>query len=141
MGLQTAIAHQLINAIGEAVCGDKNFQVGMAYKDIADGPALAFIPVLERHNRGYLGYACWFYRGDQFPALQCIWPDKQGMLPWEPGFDGRFFQQQRLLGPAGVLSQGWLFGDPPNVATFTVRQIVHDGQPILAPNGFPGFRA
>jgi uncharacterized protein DUF4262 len=29
--------------------------------------------------------------------LQIVWPDRQGILPWEPGFDARFDDRQPLL--------------------------------------------
>lgn len=33
----------------------------------------------------------------QYPAMQCIWPDKAGLFPTEPGYDDRFSAMQRLL--------------------------------------------
>jgi hypothetical protein len=62
--------------------------------------------------------------------LQCVWPDSQGVFPGEPGYDAQLFGLQRVLGPAGNLSDGWLFPDPPNTISFTQQQIVHHGQPI-----------
>ena len=47
----------------------------------------------------YLGYATWFYRSlpQPYPAMQCIWPDKAGLFPYEAGYDSRFSTLQRLL--------------------------------------------
>jgi hypothetical protein len=46
-----------------------------------------------------LGYAIWFYRSlsKPFPAMQLIWPDKQGHFPWEAGYDERFYRLQKAL--------------------------------------------
>jgi Domain of unknown function (DUF4262) len=132
MGLRVPIAHRLINDIGKAIRAGRRFEAGGRYDGIADGFPLAFVAVAERHYREYLGYARWFYRGSEFPVVQYIWPDKQGIFPWEPGHDARFLQVQPVLGPAGEWEDGWVFPDPPNAAVFTVRQIVEEGRPILS---------
>jgi hypothetical protein len=131
MGLPVRTAQQLINNIGEAIRAGRRFEAGGRYDGLAVGFPLAFVAVAERYYREYLGYARWFYRGSGFPVLQAVWPDKQGVFPWESGYDARFFQVQRVLGPAGDWADGWPFADPPNLATFTVRQVVSGGQPIL----------
>jgi hypothetical protein len=131
LGLAPPVAQPLVNALGEAIRSGRRFEAGGRCEGVASVP-LALVAVDERHYRDYLGYARWFYGGGAFPVLQCVWPDKKGAFPWEVGFDGRFFRAQRILGPAGDLTEGWFFPDPPNVATFTVRQIVREGQPILS---------
>ena len=53
----------------------------------------------QRHYAEYLGYASWFYKGDDFPALQCLWPDKQGRFPTDAGFPESLRARQPLLAP------------------------------------------
>jgi hypothetical protein len=101
MGLRPQIAHRLINDIGEAIREGQRFEGGQQYEGIAAGFPLAFVEMDRRYYREYLGYAGWFYRGPDFPVLQCVWPDKQGVFPWQPGYDSRFFQSQRVLGGDG----------------------------------------
>jgi hypothetical protein len=131
MGLRIPTAMHLINDIGASIRTGRRFEAGGRYEDIAEGFPVEFTAVMKRHYRDYLGYAQWFYQGVEFPVLQCVWPDKKGVFPWEPGYDTGCFWFQRLLGPAGTFADGWLFPDPPNVTTFTLRQIVKEGQPIL----------
>lgn len=97
MGLRHKIAAQLINLIGDAIREGQRYEAGGRYDDIADGYPLAFVTMDPRYYREYLGYALWFYRTLDFPVLQCVWPDKSGILPWQAGFDSRFFQSQRVL--------------------------------------------
>jgi hypothetical protein len=130
MGLKPVIAARLINDMGDAVRAGRRFEPGCQDEDLASFP-LHFIAVDRALYRKYVGYARWLYRGSDFPLLQCVWPDKQGVFPWQEGFDARFFQVQRLLGAAGSLPHGWLFAEPPNQATFSVRQVFHEGKPIL----------
>lgn len=99
MGLAQPVAHELINLIG------KNLTTGRIYRprerigDLADGFDCSFVPIAVEHYREYLGYAIWFYRSlkQPFPALQLVWPDKEGRFPWERGYDERFFKLQKLL--------------------------------------------
>jgi hypothetical protein len=97
MGLRQNIAASLINDMGDAIRNGAVFSAGRQYDDIAAGFPLAFVAVDQRYYREYLGYALWFYRTLDFPVLQCIWPDKAGVFPWEPAYDSRFFDLQRVL--------------------------------------------
>jgi len=98
MGLQPSISGNLINDMGDAIRAGQTFQAGKQYDDIAAGFPLAFVAMDRRHYRQYLGYALWFYRTLDIPVLQCVWPDKAGIFPWQPGYDSRFFDLQRILG-------------------------------------------
>ena len=51
----------------------------------------------KKHYRNYFGYALWFYRSDEFNALQCIWPDRDKRWPWEEAFNPHWKPQQPLL--------------------------------------------
>lgn len=102
MGLPAEVAHQLINDMGDAIRAGERFEAGRRYDDIAAGFPLAFVAMDERYYREYLGYALWFYRGPNFPVLQCLWPDKEGLFPGEPGYDSRYFDRQRVLGTRGA---------------------------------------
>ena len=130
MGLRPETAQRLINLMGEAIRGGQRFEAGNRYEGLAEGFPLAFVAVGEQHYREYLGYARWFYHGSDFPVVQCVWPDKAGRFPWERDYDGRFLKVQPLLG-AWEGEGAWPFTDPPNLATFTTRDIVHDGKPVL----------
>jgi hypothetical protein len=99
MGLQHSVAHRLVNDMGDAIRRGERYEPGQKYDGLAAGFPLAFVSRARRYYREYLGYALWLYQGPEFPALQCVWPDKAGKFPWEPGYDSRFFDLQRVLGP------------------------------------------
>ena len=44
-----------------------------------------------------VGYARWFYEGDDFPVVQCIWPDKQQNYPWQSKFKAKWAWSQPFL--------------------------------------------
>src|SRR5437016_3632119 len=81
MGLRPQTAHQLINSIGGMARDGERFEAGKRYEGIAAGFPLVFVEMERRYYKEYLGYAGWFYRGPDFPVLQCVWPDKQGVFP------------------------------------------------------------
>lgn len=63
-------------------------------------PAYAF-PVAKKHYRELLGWSRWFYGGDDFPCLQIVWPDRNGVFPWEPNFETDFQSSQPDLTERG----------------------------------------
>jgi hypothetical protein len=130
MGLKPTTAQSLINAIGDAAREGKPVAPAERSEDFASFP-LAFVEMLPRYYREYIGYARWLYRGSEFPVLQCLWPDKAELFPWQPDYDARFFQLQRVLGTTERWPHGWPFPDVPNVATFTSTQVCRERKPIL----------
>src|SRR5258708_4069418 len=83
MGLGPQVAQQLINDMGDAIRKGHRFEAGQRHEGIAANFPLAFVEMDKRYYREYLGYAGWFYQGPDFPVVQCLWPDKQGVFPWE----------------------------------------------------------
>lgn len=130
MGLKPETATAFINDVGDRMRAGQRFAAGDRTDDLAQGLPTAFVEVSPRYYREYVGYALWLNRGPDFPMLQLVWPDKAGRFPREPDYDARFFAPQRVLGPTDRWPHGWPFPDPPNVATFTTRQVVREGHPI-----------
>ena len=52
---------------------------------------------LEEHG-GLFATAVHWYRGEPFRVVQLAWPDRNGWLPWEIGFDKRLRYAEPLLG-------------------------------------------
>jgi hypothetical protein len=99
-GFPPAIAQQFLNITAVRFAGAKQaYEMYTPYDDIAEGGKIAFIPVDRSHYPAYFGYAGWFYdsiRAD-FPAIQLVWPDKQGLFPWDEGYDQAYFALQPVL--------------------------------------------
>jgi hypothetical protein len=100
IGLKPATAQQLLNIAAISIAGAKSrYETYKPYDDIAEGMRIAFVPVADKYFGEYFGYGRWFYqsKGGKFPALQMVWPDKKGLLPWEAGYDAGFKAVQPLL--------------------------------------------
>ncbi len=96
IGLPGEIAGPIINQVAAALVDGFRPTPGQAYADFATVP-LAFLPVGKKHFSHWMGSGWWFYRGQDFPVLQCIWPLKNGLFPWDDGYDPAALEHQPLL--------------------------------------------
>jgi hypothetical protein len=87
-----------------------------------------------------MGYAVWFYGGDDFQALQCVYPDLTNRFPWEEGFNNDWRSRQPLLFPHPLSPNveqdfwaandpesslhNWKFSEPPHTGVFTTKQVM-----------------
>jgi hypothetical protein len=99
MGLAPSLAHQILNLAVINITAGERFEVGAKTELLLKNFHCTFISVALEKYEEYLGYAIWFYRSlnHPFPAVQLIWPDKENILPWEPGYDRRYETIQPLL--------------------------------------------
>ena len=96
-GLDHEVMHILINIVGEAVRGGKRFEVDVLYPDLIEVYSCTFKEVNRVWYEDFLGYASWFYDGEIYPVLQCIWPDKNNLFPWDADFNPNWVWAQPLL--------------------------------------------
>jgi len=93
-GLPPDVGTAFLNIVGEIVVREGGqFQAGEPTTKLADGPAM---PVLEVLDKTHLTAVAAIY-GD-VSALQIVWTDSKGRLPWEPDYANPP-GSQRLLGP------------------------------------------
>lgn len=125
-GLRSTTAGKIINTIGEEMRKGAKFEDWHESDQILDGYSCIFRKVDPDLYSEYVGYAMWFYRPDKFPVLQCVWPDKAGRYPWQPGVTAEFFERQPIL----AQRQGWPFHQGKNRAVFTTRPVLEGEEPI-----------
>lgn len=89
-GLDLDTMHTLINDVGEAVRKGRRFAAGDSCDELLDGYTCTFRSVSPAHLRDNMTYTQWFYGHDEFPAVQLVWPDRNGKFPWDDGFDDRY---------------------------------------------------
>ena len=108
-GLSPVACRGLFDLVAEAVAGGTDLPVGQAFVGLLDGDqpcallpvdaaaAVGMFPTLAEHH-ALAGDA-----PDAFAMLQLVWPDGNGLLPWEPGFAVELTPVELLLGdpPAG----------------------------------------
>ena len=79
----------------------RGFQAGVRSIGVFANLPVYFFNVAERHQREYLGWSRWFYGTEIVPTLHLVWPDRDGVFPWEDGFDETFRIDQPDLTEAG----------------------------------------
>jgi hypothetical protein len=97
VGMDHKLMHRMINEIGAWVRRGERIKIDEPYSGLLEGYDCVFRPVPKKNYREYVGYALWYYRDDDFPLLQCIWPDKQKHWPWEAPFNSAWKPMQPLL--------------------------------------------
>lgn len=102
IGLNPDLSHDLLSGMVEEIRNEKPFSSGHFYSDIIEGFDCYFTTVEKVHYDEYFGRAQWFYKNDDFPVLQCIYPTTKGIYPWEREWPGSIKDLQPLLGPSPV---------------------------------------
>ncbi len=126
-GLDVRVMFAIATGIGEHIKSGDRFEDWHESSNILEGYAVCFRNVERRHYRDHFGFARWFYQGDEFPVLQCVWPDAGGRYPWHPQFVAGLAERQPVLSD----DRSWPFHEGKNRAVFTTRPVIHDNHPIL----------
>ena len=92
IGLKFELAHTLINNMAYEIKNGKNFTVGEFHEGVLDNYLCYFGEVPKSEYSEYVGWALWFYEGDNFRLTQCVYPTVSGKFAWEKDFpeDARF---------------------------------------------------
>jgi len=105
IGLKQQLSHIIINNIAEDIKNGIAYEPFSWSEDILDNYKCLFIPVDKSNYREYVGYDRWYYNGDDFSLLQCIYPTTKGIYPWEETWPDNIKQLQPLLGPINKPNQ------------------------------------
>ena len=102
-GLKSSIAHDILWDAFRDVEQGRSYAAGVRTPGIFGNADAYLFTIAKGHYAEHLGWSRWFYRGDEFPCLHLIWPDRDGLFPWETGFaDGEESVQPDLT------EHGWL---------------------------------
>ena len=103
VGLQPGITQTILNNLGQSIKESrKSLPVGKDFFEVFNTLPARLLPVEESHYNDYVGIAIRYYnQGEgpavQFPLLQCVWPDTNGVFPWQEGFNENFRATQPIL--------------------------------------------
>jgi hypothetical protein len=117
----------IVNLVGEQMRQDANFEDWYESDKLLESANCIFRNVEREHYAEYFGYAIWFYEGLEFPAMQCVWPDRAGNYPWELGFPPELKERQPVL----TERIGWPFHEGKNRLVFTTRPVMERGMPVV----------
>ena len=99
LGLTPVACRGLFDLLAD-VCGSgQAIEIGSEVVGLFDGEQRAkFVPVdVTKHGQLFASAAGW-HKGASFGIVQLLWPDRNGFLPDEAGFDQRLRFAQPVLG-------------------------------------------
>lgn len=98
-GLTPAAARGLYDLLADLLRGGTDVPLGVELTGLFDNDLrCVFAPVdLDLWGPLFSTAVAW-YRGAPFQVVQLLWPDRNGFLPIEPGFDRRLMLAQPVIG-------------------------------------------
>jgi hypothetical protein len=98
-GLTPAAASGLADLLVGLLADGVEIPVGAIFTGLFDNELrCALLPIdLDTYEDLFQVASSW-HRGDEFRVLQLAWPDKNGWLPWESGFEHRLLFAQPVVG-------------------------------------------
>lgn len=95
IGLKQDLAQLLLNNMAFDIKEGKTFAAGEFHEGVLDDFLCYFGEVPKKHFGEFVGWARWYYEGDNFRLIQCVYPTIKGKFPWEKDFpeDARWYRQ------------------------------------------------
>lgn len=100
-GLTPVAAKGLIGLVVDARRGGTEIPLGVELLGLLDNDLRClFAPIAAELLPTWFATATAWYRGVDSPMVQLVYPDRNGFLPYESGFDRRLRLAQPLIGDA-----------------------------------------
>lgn len=138
-GLDIATMHEMITRYADLLQSGKEFGKGSKIDGIFQDKTCVLREVHGAWREPLLRSASWYYHYQEYPVLQCFWPDRHGYFPWDDLCNKRSRKAQPLLYEQSVEKTGllksllvdepWRFADSPDTACFTSNYVLK-GSPI-----------
>jgi len=99
LGLTPVACRGLFDLVADIVGSGQKISIGVEVVGLFDGEQRAKFVAVDLSNHGHLftSAASW-HKGRNFEVVQLLWPDRNGFLPGEAGFDQRLRHAQPVLG-------------------------------------------
>lgn len=123
-----------LETVGGAVKGGRVLLPDRLGDDVLGAEEVFPRPALASWHRHLFADALDFYRGQPVPMLELVWPDIDGILPWERGCDEECVAAQPRLYErvtAVPVPDGWPFPVSPDALVLTTKSIAFGGAPVV----------
>lgn len=98
-GLSGEVSARILNSIASEIKDGRKIENRRRYRDFFGDYESYFCLVDKSYYEEYFGKAIWFYQGENFLVLQCVWPNKTNSFPWETSIK---FNQDILFNIQGM---------------------------------------
>lgn len=99
-GLSSSVSHQILSIVADAAQAGTPIDLSQPTDALIDHYSCCFAEVPLSEYYEHVGFARWYYQGDDFPLYQIVWPSKSGLFPWHPRSSAEFRAAQPVLGQA-----------------------------------------
>ena len=101
-GLTPVAANGLTGLVVDALRGGTEIPLGVELLGLLDNDLRCiFAPIDMAECGAFFDTANAWYRGEEFSMVQMYYPDRNGFMPYEAGFDQRLRLAQPLIGVVG----------------------------------------
>ncbi|MEO6653871.1 MAG: DUF4262 domain-containing protein [Ilumatobacteraceae bacterium] len=103
LGLTPVAANGLIGLCIDALHGGTEIPYGVELIGLLDNELRCmFAPVAPELLDGWFATAAAWYHGRSFSVVQLLYPDRNGFMPYETGFEQRLRLAQPVIGAVGT---------------------------------------
>ncbi len=144
VGLLEKTAQILLNEAAKALRNGVDLTKG-CHREMVGEVECEFRPVDQKWVKHLMGWATWYYEGDDFPVLQAVYPDHKNVFPEEPGFE-EYFRQPLMQSdqpmtrvesdfwssadPKSIFFD-WKFPDPPHAQAFLSKTVREETESVV----------
>ncbi|GGY70789.1 DUF4262 domain-containing protein [Streptomyces xanthochromogenes] len=91
-GLDVRLMQTILNDLAQHSVEGQPLEAGQERDDVAGVPVV-LRAVDYRWYKAFFGTAISYYRKPPFPVLQVVWPNHEGVFPWQAGGEGLLSHQ------------------------------------------------
>jgi hypothetical protein len=103
-GLTPVASSGLLDLVVDACRGGTEIPLGVELVGLLDNDLRClFAPIDLEQWREMFSTAIAWYRGEPFDMVQMLYPDRNGFMPYEPGFDHRLRFAQPVIATLGTV--------------------------------------
>ena len=101
-GLTPVAANGLVTLVADACRGGTEIPLGVELVGLLDNELRCyFAPIDTNIHAAFFGTAAAWYKGEPFSMVQLLFPDRNGFMPYEAGYEQRMRLAQPVLGTVG----------------------------------------
>jgi hypothetical protein len=102
VGLKEEMGCFVVNEYNSRVRAGEKFELNRSYSGFLGGFDVLFKEVHHSHYREHFGWDRWLYKGDDFKALQMMYPTTEGVWPWDEDASDWFKKRQPQLSESSL---------------------------------------
>ncbi len=101
-GLTPVAANGLVTLVADACRGGTEIPLGVELVGFLDNELRCYFAPIDLDVHGaFFGTAAAWYKGEPFSMVQLLFPDRNGFMPYETGYEQRMRLAQPVLGTVG----------------------------------------